>query len=81
MDHKKLWKNFKEMRLEDHFPCLRNLYAGQEATLHRTTDWFKIGKGLRQSCILSPYLYSSYVEYIMQNVGLDEAQTGIKIAR
>ena len=63
---------------------LRNLYAGQEATVrtgHGTTDWFQIGKGVRQGCILSPCLFNLYVEYIMQNVGLDEAQAGIKIAR
>ena len=69
----------------DHLTCLlRNLYAGQEATIrtgHGTTDWFQIGKGVRQGCILSSCLFSLYAEYIMQNVGLDEAQAGIKIAR
>ena len=62
---------------------MRNLYAGQEATVrtgHETTDWFQIRKGVRQACILSPYLFNSYAEYIMQNAGLDEAQAGIKIA-
>ena len=62
---------------------LRNLYAGQEATVrtvHGTTDWFQIGKGVRQGCILSPYLFNLYAEYIMRNAGLEEAQTGIKIA-
>ena len=63
---------------------LRNLYAGQEATArtgHETTDWFQIGKGVRQGCILSPYLFNFYAEYIMRNAGLEEAQAGIKIAR
>ena len=68
-----------------HLTCLlRNLYAGQEATVrtgHGTTDWFQIGKGVHQGCILSPYLFNLYAEYIMRNAGLDEAQTGIKIAR
>ena len=72
------------MRIPDHLTCLlRNLYAGQEATVrtgHRTIDWFQIGKGLRQGCILSPFVFNLYAEYIMQNVGLDEAQAGIKIA-
>ena len=81
VDHNKLWKILKEMGIQDH---LRNLYAGQEATVrnrHGTTDWFKIGKGVHQGCILSPCLVNLYAEYIMRNVGLDEAQTGIKIAR
>ena len=69
----------------DHFICLlRNLYAGREATVrtgHGTTEWFQIGKGVCQGCILSSYLFNLYAEYIMQNAGLDEAQTGIKIAR
>ena len=72
------------MGIPDHLTCLlRNLYAGQEAavrTRHGTTDWFQIGKGIRQGCILSPCLFNLYAEYIMQNAGLDEAQAGIKIA-
>ena len=72
------------MGIPDHLTCpLRNLYAGQEATVrtgHRTTDWFQIGKGVRQRCILSPCLFNFYAEYIMRNAGLDEAQAGIKIA-
>ena len=79
------WKILKEMGIPDHLTCLlRNLYAGQEATVrtgHGTTDWFQIGKGVRQGCILSPCLFNFYVEYIMRNTGLDEAQAGIKIAR
>ena len=85
MDHKKLWKILKEMGIPDHLTCLlRNLYAGQEATVrtgHGTTDWFQIGKGVCQGCILSPCLFNLYAEYIMRNAGLDEAQAGIKIAR
>ena len=85
MDHNKLWKILKEMEIPDHLTCLlRNLYAGQEATVrtgHRTTDWFQIGKGIRQGCILSPCLFNLHAEYIMRNAGLDEAQAGIKIAR
>ena len=73
------------MGIPDHLTCLlRNLYAGQEATVrteHRTTDWFQIGKGVCQGCILSPYLFNFYAEYIMRNAGLEEAQAGIKIAR
>ena len=73
------------MGIPDHLTCLRgNLYAGQGATVrtrHGTTDWFQIGKGVRQGCILSPCLFNLYAEYIMQNARLDEAQTGIKIAR
>ena len=84
MDHKKLWKILKEMAIPDHLTCLlRNLYAGQEATVrtgHGTTDWFQIGKGVRQGCILSPCLFNLHAEYIMRNVGLEEAQAGIKIA-
>ena len=78
------WKILKEMRIPDHLTChLRNLCAGQEATVrtgHRTTDWFQIGKGVHQGCILSPCLLKFYAEYIMRNAGLDEAQAGIKIA-
>ena len=75
----------KEMGIPDHLTCLlRNLYAGQEATIrtgHGTTDWFQIGQGVRQGCILSPCLFNLYAEYIMRNPGLDEAQAGIKITR
>ena len=75
----------KEMGIPDHLTCLlRNLYAGQEATVrtgHGTTDWFQTGKGLRGGCILSPCLFKFYAEYIMRNAGLEEAQAGIKIAR
>ena len=78
------WKFFKEIGIPDHLTCLlRNLYAGQEAivrTGHGTTDWFQIAKGVHQSCILSPYLFNLYAEYIMRNAGMDEAQAGIKIA-
>ena len=85
MDHNKLWKILKEMGIPDHLTCLlRNLYAGQEATVktgHGTTDWFQIGKGVRQGCISSPCLFNLYAEYIMRNAGLEEAQAGIKIAR
>ena len=84
MDHNKLWKILKKMGISDHLTCLlRNLYAGQEATVrtgHGTTDWFQIGKGVRQGCILSPSLFNLYAEYIMRNAGLDEAQAGIKMA-
>ena len=84
MDHNKLWKILKEMGTPDHLTCLlRNLYARQEAivkTRHGTTDWFKIGKGVRQDCILSPCLSNLYAEYIMRNARLDEAQARIKIA-
>ena len=84
VDHNKLWKILKEMGIPDHLTCLlRNLYAGQEATVttgHGTTDWFQIGKGVRQGCILSPCLFNLYAEYIMKNTGLDEAHAGIKIA-
>ena len=84
VDHNKLWKVFKQMGIPDHLTCLlRNLYAGQEATVrtgHGTTDWFQIGKGVRQGCILSPCLFNFYAEYIMRNAGLDEVQAGIKIA-
>ena len=85
VDHNKLWKIMKEMEIPDHLTCLlRNLYAGQEGTVrtvHGTTDWFQIGKGVRQGCILSPCSFNLYAEYIMRNTGLDEAQAGIKIVR
>ena len=84
VDHNKLWKILKEMRIPDHLTCLlRNLYAGQEATVrtgHGTTDWLQIRKGIHQGFILSPCLFNLYAEYIMRNAGLDEAQAGIKIA-
>ena len=84
VDHNKLWKNLKEMGILDHLICLlRNLYAGQEATLrtgYGTTDWFQIGKGVHQGCILSPCLSNLYIEYIMRNAELDEASDVIKIA-
>ena len=83
VDHNKLWKILKEMRIPDHLTCvLRNLYAGQEATVrtgHGTTDWFQRGKGVRQGCILSLCLFNLYAEYIMRNAGLEEAQAGIKL--
>ena len=83
MDHNKLWKILKEVGIPDHLTCLlRNLYAGQEATVrtgHGTTDWFQIGKRVHQGCILSPCLFNLYAEYIMRNGGLDEAQAGIRI--
>ena len=82
--HHKLWKILKEMGIPDHLTCLlRNLYAGQEATVrtgHGTTGWFQIRKGVHQGCTLSPCLFNLYAEYIMQNSRLDEAQAGIKIA-
>ena len=83
VDHNKLWKILKEMGIPDHLTCLlRNLYAGQEATVKTgTTDWFQIRKGERQGCILSPCLFNLYAEYLMRNAGLEEAQAGIKIAR
>ena len=84
VDHNKLWKILKEMGIPDHLTCLlRNLYAGQEETVrtrHGTTDWFQIGKGVRQGYILSPCLFNLHAEYIMRNAGLDEAQAGIKTA-
>ena len=84
VDHNKLWKTLKEMGITDHLTCfLRNLHAGQEATVrigHGTIDWFQIGKGVRQGCILSPCLFNFYAEYIMRNAGLEETQAGIKTA-
>ena len=84
LNHSKLWKILKEMGIADHLTCLlRNLYAGQEATVrtgHETTDWFKIGKGVHQDCILSPCLFNLHAEYIMKNSGLDEAEARIKIS-
>ena len=84
MDHNELWKVLKEMGIPDHLTChLRNLYAGQEATVrtgHGTTDCFQIGKGVQQGCIVSPCLFNLYSEYIMRNAGLDEAQARMKIA-
>ena len=83
VDHNKLWKILKEIGIPDHLTCLlRNLYAGQESTVRTergTTDWFQIGEGVHQGCILSPCLFNLYVEYIMRNAGMDEAQAGIKI--
>ena len=85
VDHNKLWKILQEMGILHHLTCLlRNLYAGQEATVrtgHGTTDWFQIGKGVQQGCTLSPCLFNLHAEYIMRNAGLEEAQAGIKIAR
>ena len=84
VDHNKLWKILKEVGIPDHLTCLlRNLYAGYKATVktgHGTTDWFHIGKGVHQGCMLSPCLFNLYAQYIMGNAGLDEAQAGIKIA-
>ena len=84
MGHNKLWKIVQEMGIPDHLTCLlRNLYAGQEATVrtgHGTTDWLQIGKGVHQGCIFSPCFFNLYAEYIMRNTGLDETQAGIKIA-
>ena len=84
MDHSKLWKILQEIGIPHHLTCfLRNLYASQEAAVrtgHGTTDWFKIGKEVRQGCILSPCLFNLYAEYIMWNTGVDEAQAGINIA-
>ena len=82
--HNKLWKILKEMGIPDHLTCLlRNLYARQEPTVrtgHGTRDWFQIGKGVRQGCILPPCLFNFHAEYIMRNAGLEETQAGIKIA-
>ena len=84
VDHNKVWKILQEMGIPDYLTSLlRNLYGGQETTVrtsHGTTDWFQKGKGVRQGCILSPCLFNFYAEYIMRNVGLEEAQAGIKIA-
>ena len=84
VDHNKLWNILKEVGIPGHLTCLlRNLYAGQEATVrtgHGTTDWFQIGKGVGQGCIFSPCLFNFYAEYIMRNAGLEEAEAGIKIA-
>ena len=83
VDHNKLWKILKEMGMPDHLTCLlRNLHTGQEATIrngHGTIDWFQIGKGVRQGCILSPYLCNLDAEYIMKNAGLEEAQAGSRL--
>ena len=85
MDNNKLWEILKEMGIPGHLTCLlRNLYAGQEATVrtgHETMEWFKIEKGVCQGCIFSPCLFTLYAEYIMLNASLDEAQAGIKISR
>ena len=85
VDHNKLWKILQETGITDHLTCiLRNMFSGQKATVrirHGTTNWFQIGKGVHQGCILSPCLFNSYAEYIMRNAGLDEAQAGIKIAK
>ena len=85
VDHNKLWKILKEMRIPDHFTCLlRNQFAGQEATVrtgHGTMDWFQIGKRVHQSCILSPCVFNFCAEYIMQNARLNESQAGIKIVK
>ena len=85
VDHNKLRKILREMGIPDHLTCLlRNLYAGQEVTVrpgHGTTDWFQIGKGVHQGCILSPCLFNLYAEYIVRNAGLEKAQAEIKIAR
>ena len=84
VDHNKLWKTLQEMGIPDLLTCLlRNLYAGQEATVttgHGTTEWFQTGKGVCQGCIVSPCLFNLYAEYIMRNTRLDEAQAGIKIS-
>ena len=85
VNHNKLWKILQELGIPDHLTCLlRNLYAGQEATIrtgHGITDWFQIRRGIHQGCLLSPCLFNFYAEYIMRNAGLDEAQAGIKIPR
>ena len=85
VNHNKLWKILQEIGIPDHLTCLlRNFYAGHEATVrigHETTDWFQIGKGVHQGCVLSPCLFNLYAEYIMRNAGLGDLQVGIKIAR
>ena len=85
VDHNELWKILKDLGIPGHLTCLlRNLYAGQEATVrtgHGTTDWFQVGKGVRQGCILSPCLFNLYAEYIMQNAGLEETQAGFRISK
>ena len=85
VDHNKLWKILQEMGIPDRLTCvLRNLYAGQEAAVrtgHGTMNWFQVGKGVYQGCMLSPCLFNFYAEYIMRNAGLEETQAGIKIAR
>jgi len=85
VDHNKLWKILREVGIPDHLTCLlRNLYAGQEATIrtgHATTHWSQIGKGVPQGCILSPCLFNLHAEYSTRNAGLDETQAGIRIAR
>ena len=84
VDHNKLWKILKEMRIPDHLTCLlRNLYAGQEATVrtgHGTTDWFQIGKGVGKGCVLWPCLFNLYAEYIMRNAGLEDTQAGTRLS-
>ena len=84
VDQNKLWKTLQEMGIQAHLTCLlQNLYVGQETSVitgHGTTDWFQIGRGVHQGCLLSPYLFNLYAEYLMRNAGLDEAQAGIKIA-
>ena len=84
LDYNKLWKILKEMEIPEHLTCLlRNLYVGQEVTVrtrHGIMDWFKIGKRICQDCTLSPCLFNLYAEYIMQNIGLDKSQAGIKLA-
>ena len=85
VDHNKLWKNLKDMAIPGHFTCLlRNLFVGQEGAVRTgqgTTNWFQIGKGVCQACILSPRLFNIYAEYIMQNAGLDESLVGVKIVK
>ena len=85
VDHNKMWKILQELGMPDNLICLlKTLYAGPEATVrsgHGTTDWFQIGKGVRQGCILSPCLFKLHAEYIIRNAGLEEAQAGVKIAR
>ena len=83
VDHNKLWKILQEMGIPDHLTCIQISQEAGQATVrtgHGRTDWFQIGKGVRQGCILSPYFFNLYAEYIMRNAGLEEAQAGIKIA-